>query len=109
MAQASASTCKAAVCRHTLAAVESDDSTEQRHAQNPSKESTQSPGLTLLTFTPKPVVLTILSVEHVKVFVEVQEQSGTVYQGPRTYSWEGLRKLDGAAEAVADFLIRKSA
>jgi hypothetical protein len=74
-----------------------------------SNKSTQSlsPPLRLSPIH-KPIVLTILSIECVKAFVKVQKGPGWVQERPQVYSWEDLRRLDGATDAVKDFFIKNS-
>jgi hypothetical protein len=75
-----------------------------------SNKSTQTSSLPLrLSPTRKPIVLTILSIEYIKAFVEVQKGPGQVQQVPRVYSWEDLRSLDGATDAAVEFLSKDSA
>lgn len=70
----------------------------------------QSPSPTLLSSPiQKPTVLTIISLAHINAFVEVWQSPQWIQQGPQTYSWEHFRGLNGATEAIKDFLIRYSA
>jgi hypothetical protein len=52
---------------------------------------------------------TIISLDCVNAFVQVQRGPDWIQQGPQMYSWENFRGLDGAKDAMADFLDRNFA
>jgi hypothetical protein len=75
-----------------------------------SNESIRRPGQTLPP-TPAlgPTLHTIISLDCVNAFVQVQRGPDWIQQGPQMYSWENFRGLDGAKDAMADFLDRNFA